>query len=492
MTNKSSDVQPANVRATCQYGFDGSGRYTCNLFEGTLTHPSDTLTITGTHVPGHGNADVLVVNHQSTVNRFHGDVLRTFVNLRILRIVNVRMSFIHENAFASCGQLQELNIMSNLVTSLPSQMLRNCVNLRTFDASLSDNLVTIPGDLFGTNRNLESFVVTAGNLVSFPTNLLENMSNLRVFNVSGNQILSISPNNFRTAQRIEEFGISFNEIIDGQSVMTILSAQPWLRRIRIMNNPFPMPNLNFFQQFQHLVDLAVGGGQGMTGINWQALPARLTSLGVTGIGEEISATAFNRMTNLTDLLLTGSGITTLPPNIFNGLKWLRRLLIMNTRLTTLHPQLFADLVSLRLLHLNFNQIEELPEGVFSNLGNLGYMEFLHGLFLMNNKLTSIPVNAFGAHPFLRQISFAGNEIDEIERGVFGRFNDVLDIDLRSNICINEAFTDARNLDQNRRLQTCFDNFAGIGTTTPGGSGRNFRVFEVFGIILIGFVGCLMK
>ena len=201
--------------------------------------------------------------------------------------------------------------------------------------------------------------------------------------------------------------------------------------------------------------------------------------------------AFNRFTNLTNLLLTGSGITSLPGNIFDALTRLERLLIMETRLSTLHPQLFANLGNLRLLHLNFNQIEELPEGIFAPLVNLGHMEFVHGLFLMSNKLTRIPSNAFGRHPQLRQINFNGNQINEIERGVFGLFNAVLVVDLRSNVCVDAAFTDVRNLDQNRQLQTCFNNFDRENSTPDGGESI-FRRFEIFMIFAVSYMIFLMN
>jgi hypothetical protein len=103
------------------------------------------------------------------------------------------------------------------------------------------------------------------------------------------------------------------------------------------------------------------------------------------------------------------------------------------------------------------------------------------------------------------MSFAGNRISAIERGIFSRFNSTItEADFRSNLCINLTFNATTNLDFFGDFERCYQNWeAGNATTplttaapspstTPGGCGTNFKKFEVFAVILIGFVSVLMN
>jgi hypothetical protein len=132
-----------------------------------------------------------------------------------------------------------------------------------------------------------------------------------------------------------------------------------------------------------------------------------------------------------------------------------------------------------------------------------------------NNIQRLNANSFGQHPHLRHIDFFQNRIDGIERGIFSRFNPNLrHAGFGSNVCVSQTFFDAVNLDNDPRLTWCFNNWAGITTTTmatttttlattttteaspdattPGGCGSNFKQFEVSGIIFVGFLGALIN
>jgi hypothetical protein len=203
--------------------------------------------------------------------------------------------------------------------------------------------------------------------------------------------------------------------------------------------------------------------------------------------------------------LTGLGITSLAGSTLNALTQLRFLTITNTNIRNLHPELFANQVNLINLNLNNNQIEALPVGIFSQLINIGSESIVFGIRIFGNNIQRLNINSFGQHPQLRYIDFQQNRINEIERGIFSRFHPNLDFaNFRQNVCINRTFFNGVNLDNDDSLTLCFNNWAGITTTTqmtttttaapdeiptttPGGCGCNFRNFEIFVIIFVGFI-----
>lgn len=476
------------IEAHCMFSYDTLNRYNCYLFNIRTQNPTDVLDIVGTHMLNHTDADVHGILHtNSIINRFNGEALTRFVNLKRIDLRGTFLQSISSTAFDVCEQLEELNIGANhQLLELPPRMLANCRNFKTFLATNS-RFLTIPDDLFGSTTSLEVFNLAFSRLTLLSDNLLRNMPNLRTFYVRNNQLSHISPTNFFNAINLEDIDLFFNNFNNTQSVMNLLNGHFGLRRIIMNHNPFPMFSLSFFTQFRNLEELGIGGRNNLTGIEWQFLPNSLQILSVYSISEEIPENAFVGLPNLTYLDLSGYGITILQPNTFSPLTNLDRLDIMDTHLITLHPQQFNSQTKLRALHLSFNEIEELPAKVFAPLVNLGLNETTHGLFMIGNKLRRLSASSFGQHPHLNYIFLGNNEIYEIQRGLFSRFSPrPALIDLFDNKCIHRAFFNEENLDENELLEYCFNNFDGIITTTPSGAVNNFYKFHFFVIAFIGF------
>ena len=476
------------IEANCIFSYDPQGRYNCNLNNIHITNPTDVIVFTGTHMINHTDADVHGVLHTiSTINQFNGEALRRFINLRRIDLSGTFLQSINPTAFDVCGQLEELNIGSNnQLLELPATMLANCGNLKILLA-LTSRFTTIPDNLFGNTRSLEVFNFAQSRLTSFPDNLLRNMPNLRRFIIRVNLISNVSPSNFISATNLEEIDLFSNNLNDTQAVMSLLSGHLRLRRIILSHNPFNMFNLNFFTQFRNLEELGIGGGTNLTGINWQLFPSTLQTLSVYSISEEIPKHAFSGLPNLTYLDISGYGITTIQPGTFSPLMNLDRLDLMNTQLKTFHPQLFTNQRKLRSLHLSYNRIEELPEGVFAPLVNLGFNNTVHGLYMIGNNLRRLSASSFGQHPHLLYLFLNDNQIYEIQRGLFSRFNPrPVIIDFIGNECISRRFFEEENLDENRLLEFCFNNYEGITTTTPSGAVNVFSKFQIFVVIFIGF------
>ena len=182
------------VTGTCTYSYTPQNIYTCTLSNVMILNPTDVLEITGSHLPDHTDADVHSVIHESsTITFYNGEVLRRFVNLRRIQIIEQGLREFGPNAFEFCPHLEWiLTAIDPQLTSLPPQMVRNCHNLQNFIA-VAHSLVTIPGDLFGATSNLLEFDVESNQVSLIPANLLQNMASLRRFNVAGNLLTQFSP-----------------------------------------------------------------------------------------------------------------------------------------------------------------------------------------------------------------------------------------------------------------------------------------------------------
>lgn len=467
----------SNTIGNCIYSIDQQNRYTCHLHNAIISAPNQVLTITGTHLPGRTNVDVQVVVHQNvTINFFNGEILRTFPNLRIIEMENVRLTNIAATAFGTnCGHLEELKIRSNFLTTLPNQLFQNCSNLQVFQAS-QNGLFSLPNELFGNTISLRIFEVDRNQLTSFPTNLLTNMINLRTFNINRNMLSNLHATNFVNNGNLEEIDVSFNRLT---RLFELIATQINLRRLRMNSNFDFQFNFALLVRFQNLQVLNVDANQGRELMN--SLPISLTDLTINGISATLMGNPFRELRNLVHLSISGFGIR-LDENTFHELTNLRTLSVTNTNIANLHSQQFSRLLNLRTLVLDSGRFLQLPDGIFANLSNL---EILSMSF---NEISVLHLEMFGHHPQLRTINFQQNFIHEIQRGIFERFNPtLLTANFNNNFCVNRNFENVANLDEHEGLQRCFENFDRANPSTTLGSGNIFKSIEVLGIFIIGSI-----
>lgn len=499
----------ADVQGLCNYRYDPKGRYTCDLYDVNITSRFDSLEIISNHLPDHTDDSVKAVIFQNGEVRFlNSEIMKKFKNLEYLEINGKNLQEITENAFEVCEKLQELWIWFNPLTTFQNGAFKNCTNLKVLSA-MTLRLNTIPGDLFGATTNLEEFYITSNELTSLPGSLLQNMTKLRNVYIDGNYLTNLSSNFLSNVVNLEKFSIWSNRFQDPLPIMNILNRHINLKEIYLSMNSFTTFNFSFFEKFQKLEILWIGttSGPKLTNISWQSLPKSLLSLVAEGIGEEIPENSFNQLTNLKSLKLSGSSITNIQRDTFRPLTQLLSLSIQYTNIKSLNPLIFMNLVNLSDLNLSNNKIEELPFEIFGPLRNLGRQSREHGIRMSSNQIQRLNSNSFGRHPFMSSLSFAGNRINSIERGIFSRFNSTIaEADFRLNLCINLTFNSTTNLDFFGDFERCYQNWeAGNATTplttvttvpststTPGGCGNNFKEFEVFVIIFVGFVKVLMN
>lgn len=99
---------------------------------------------------------------------------------------------------------------------------------------------------------------------------------------------------------------------------------------------------------------------------------------------ELKSGDFAGLVNVDAIVIRGTELETLPPDVFAGLTNLQQLALIQNRVSVLPNGVFADLGALDVLALSSNRISEMPDDVFAGLNQLG------SLLLDNNLLTAIP------------------------------------------------------------------------------------------------------
>jgi Leucine rich repeat/Laminin B (Domain IV) len=149
---------------------------------------------------------------------------------------------------------------------------------------------------------------------------------------------------------------------------------------------------------------------------------KLTGNGLTNLPENI----FNDLTALTSLGFNDNDLNSLPENVFNNLKALTSLDLSFNNLTSLPENIFADLTALTLLNLNGNDLTGLPETIFDNL------TALEGLTIFDNGLTSLPQNIFANLTALRNLNLSGNQLNSLPPNMFDNLTALTTLNLSQN------------------------------------------------------------
>jgi len=496
------------VTGTCIFDyfqqFDRRILYECRLFNAVIRNPTDVLQITGNHIQNHTDADVEALSHNARILYFNGEILRIFENLKVLNLLSLGLKEISSNGFESCSKLEELRLGIDELTTFPPQMLKNCGNLKKFMAVYL-NMSEIPEDLFGETQNLEEFRVENNQLTSLPENLLRNMKNLKYFKADSNLLTELSSNLLKNAVNLVSIILSKNNFADQDKVTNILKEHKNLKHILLDNNNFTNFDFNCFSQFEKLEVMSIGSTAGpqLTQISWISLPGSLTDLSAYGINEEIPEKSFDKLSNLISLKLTGLGIENIHKDIFKSMTKLEVLSIQNTNLKSLDSNLFINQAALTDLNLSNNKIEALPVGIFTNLVNIG-TKAADGIRLHNNNIQRLNSNSFGQHPNLQYLTFSDNKINEIQRGIFSKFSTKMtSVTFSNNLCIDNSFFSDDNFADDESFELCYQNWddtepetttttEASPTTTPGGCGSNFKKFEVYLVLFIGFFVRILK
>ena len=150
---------------------------------------------------------------------------------------------------------------------------------------------------------------------------------------------------------------------------------------------------------------------------------------------------FETLSNLKFLVLEKNGIETIHENAFKDLSELTALSLATNNIKILNTKIFKSLINLTMLDLDRNHIENLDGNIFENLVKL------EGIQLRSNKLTSISANLFANNLKLKIIVLKKNQIQTINSTMFDHLDDLDEIGLSGNVCVDMSYVELANIDK---------------------------------------------
>lgn len=166
-----------------------------------------------------------------------------------------------------------------------------------------------------------------------------------------------------------------------------------------------------------------------------------------GIGEHFS--------KLQRLQIDNDQLTGISKENFVGLKMLKELFMTNNKLQTIPGDAFNDLSNLELLDLQDNMIEILDTATFSQLQSLKRLNLGH------NKLTSLPSNLFKGNVYLQEILMGRNDLKALSIEAFDNLSHLKNLDMTNNICIDAHFQSDNMTLLNTALTKCMTVYSDV-------------------------------
>ena len=132
------------------------------------------------------------------------------------------------------------------------------------------------------------------------------------------------------------------------------------------------------------------------------------------------------LSEITVLLVTRKGLTSVKAGDFAGLSGLERLNLGSNRLAELPEDLFAGLSSLKTLSLGDNPITQLREGLFADLSSM------ESLSLAGSRLTDLPEGLFAGLSSLKVLNLGHNTLSQLSQNQFADLANLEELELDGN------------------------------------------------------------
>ncbi|KAG5666980.1 hypothetical protein PVAND_014983 [Polypedilum vanderplanki] len=469
----------------CLFRFNYDNYYSCNVRFANITTDSAPITITGTHLQGKSNDDVvlfeteLLAQNPAQINIFHPQILSEFPNLEILYLWDANLMSLN---LEHCGKLKEIIIFYNPLEELPNGTFQNCTSLRRLEFFIT-NTTTYENSFAGL-KNLEALALLETPFIEIFNNSLSDLVNLREFSCS--TCLTVETESLKNLQNLMTISITrlkygfayFQELLNGlTNLITLELSSNNLTDIKfeffsqfnklnrlILNNIGinSLPN-DAFVNLNSLTYLSLSDNEFLT-LNPESFRGleNLSELWLQNCGmEDLSLLPFHHLTNLTYLYIQENPVNTLPSKLFENNKNLESISCWNCKIETIEKNVFDSLPNLSYIHLYGNNLTSIGEEIFVNLPNL------FSINLWDNQVKRLNSNSFGVLENLTEFNVRNNGIDEIDPKLFVKFPNLRTFYGSGNDCLSRTVNDIQNIDFEKEniFSTCFYNWQYGRTTT---------------------------
>nr|XP_044995219.1 podocan isoform X1 [Jaculus jaculus]XP_044995220.1 podocan isoform X1 [Jaculus jaculus]XP_044995221.1 podocan isoform X1 [Jaculus jaculus] len=355
-----------------------------------------------------------------------------------LHLKNNKLEKIPPGAFSELSNLRELYLQNNYLTDegLDNETFWKLSSLEYLDLS-SNNLSKVPA---GLPRSLVLLHLEKNAIWSVGADVLTPIRNLEYLLLHSNQLRAegIHPLAFQGLKRLHTVHLYNNAL---ERVPSGLPRR--VRTLMILHNQIAGIGRDDFATTYFLEELNLS-------YNRIASP-------------HVHRDAFRKLRLLRSLDLSGNRLQTLPPGLprnvrvlkvkrnelsalargaLAGMAQLRELYLTGNRLRSraLGPRAWVDLAGLQLLDIAGNQLTEIPQGL---------PQSLEYLYLQNNKISTVPVNAFDSTPNLKGIFLRFNKlaVGSVVESAFRRLRHLQVLDIEGNFEFGDISKDRGHLEE---------------------------------------------
>ena len=288
-------------------------------------------------------------------------------SLETLRGQGCRITVIPPGTFKFLSKLQFLWISGNKVHTIEKNAFQNLNNLIALDLSRS-SLTSIPnGNYVSLNKlkhlNLQRNVIRD----TITQSSLSGYNQLESLLLSGNSIRGISPNAFLYIPSLQQLNLIDNKI--SYMDVDVFAGLTNLTHLDLTGNNINDFDVNIFQHTPNLQTLVLSRNNILT----------------VKIKNDI-AELFKPLRNLTQLMMSSTGLHHLPDSTFHNLTELTILALSNNQLSKWTPGLFRDQTKLKILSMGRNKISSLDRRVIMELTSLEQLDVSNNSFLCDCEL----------------------------------------------------------------------------------------------------------
>ncbi|XP_044761422.1 chaoptin [Coccinella septempunctata] len=334
-------------------------------------------------------------------NEFHGLSL-----LKILDLSGNRIRAIEEGIFEGCGDLNEVYLDRNSMTSVPSSSLNGPRNLRIL--SLKSNRIgdLKNGPLFPSQQNLEELILDDNLISTIESGSFAGLKNLKILRLARNKLKKFNSDALEGIDNVEEIDFSQNfieefptEALSPLQQLRFLNLSSNLIQEIHQNNLAPFVNLNILDLSRNsIANLGPGTFLGLKKL--KKIDISVNSL------RTVEDDAFEGLDELQELNLKDNNILLIPASALGRLPKLTSLQLDYNRIAALSGDLLRSIAAqVTTLVISKNIIRELPQASFQ------YFQQLERLDLSRNLISNLNSNAFlGLESSLTHLDLSRNKI----------------------------------------------------------------------------------
>ncbi|XP_069761353.1 leucine-rich repeat-containing G-protein coupled receptor 4 isoform X2 [Narcine bancroftii] len=301
----------------------------------------------------------------------HPEALSGLSQLKVLMLQNNQLKTVPSEALKGLSTLQSLRLDANHITSVPEDSFEGLIQLRHL--WLDDNSLTqVPIYQLSKLPALQALTLALNKIAHVPNLAFSNLTSLVVLHLHNNKIDTIDIHSFDGLDNLETLDLNYNNLMEFPEAIKSL---PHLKELGFHSNNIAV-----------IPDKAFSGNPLLRTIHLYDNP--ILSVGIA---------AFQNLSELQSLTLTGTRIKRIPPDLCQQLKMLKFLDLSYNLIEELPS--FHGCSALEEISMKHNEIKEIRADTFQGL------VALHFLDLSSNRLNYFPTHGLEG---LNQLKLSGN------------------------------------------------------------------------------------